>query len=100
MSLSPLAVPFFSCASQDSLLERENKLNQARCLLSSNDFVLFESILNEWESFPLLSALFQEWEIYVKPDLYSMSNSLSVLSFNVRGLDARAQEVLLLTLSF
>ena len=100
MILCPLAVPFFSCTFQESLLVRENKLNHARLSLTPKDFCLFESILNEWESSPLLSVLFQEWDRYVKPDLHSITNSLDVLSFNVRGLDGRVQEVLLLTISF
>jgi hypothetical protein len=72
----------------------------ARESLSSFDFSLFINILEEWESCPTLMGCFNKWKKLEKPNLYTNSDSLHILSFNVRGLSSRAQEVFLLSHSF
>jgi hypothetical protein len=100
MPLSPLAIPFFSCTTQTKIEVRENLLKEAQTSLSTCDFSLLNVILKEWENSSLLSVLFNKWDKFVKPNLYTISNSLNILSFNVRGLDLRMQEVFLLSRSF
>ena len=99
MTLSPHATPFFSCTSQTLLAQREKFLYLAKELLSDFDYSLLSEILLEWESCPLLSTCFSKWKHSI-PSNSSFENSLYILSFNVRGLELRIQEVLLLSLSF
>ena len=102
MSLSPHAHPFFSCFSSNNtyVCERERFLRQARSSLSYYDFILYCDILNEWESTPLLANLLEQWELCKCDDSTLSLNAFQVLSFNVRGLELRQQEVLLLANSF
>ena len=96
MNLSPIAAPFFSCSSFFQTSMRNLFLDKAKKNLSHFDFNLFCSILSEWESCPLLSSCFSLWKNYVRVDSSFSLSSLHVLMFNVRGLDLRWQEVLLL----
>ena len=100
MSLSPLALPFFSCASPSKLSKRNYFLCKAKSSLSHFDFNLFCKILQEWESSRNLHSCFSQWQSFTS--VYDKPSSLSfhVLLFNVRGLDFRWQEVLLLISSF
>ena len=100
MTLSPSAVPFFSCSSSLSYDLRNSFLEKAESLLSSFDLKLFRSILTEWESHPLLSSCLSLWEKCTVPNHNLVPVPLHVLSFNVRGFESRWQEVLLLTTSF
>ncbi len=96
MSLSPLSFPFFYCSSFLQSNKRNLILDKAKKTLSHFDLNLFCSILSEWESCPLLSSCFSLWEKFVHVDSSMAFSSLHVLMFNVRGLDTRWQEVLLL----
>ena len=100
MTLSPQALPFFSCSSHSPLFERERFLCHAQNTLSRFDFCLLSDILLEWEGFPLLSKLLEHWELSQEETPSALPNSLHILSFNVRGLDLRLQEVILLANSF
>ena len=100
MILSPHANSFFACVPQNIIHERDLFLSKAQCTLSKFDFSLICKILSEWESSLLLSNLLKQWESYKFNDTSSCYNSLQILSFNVRGLELRQQEVLLLCNSF
>jgi hypothetical protein len=99
MNLSPLAIPFFFCPSQSVRVERELFLCKAKACLSDFDLSLLHEIMIEWESSTVLSSCFSKWKCFL-PRESSVENSFHILSFNVRGLDLRIQEVLLLTSSF
>ena len=60
----------------------------------------FKSILTEWESSCTLSSCCLGWKKYDSVDTFSSFNSLHCLSFNVRGLKHRWNEVLLLARNF
>ena len=60
MILSALACPFFPSTTVDKLEVRKNCLIEAQATLSLCDFSLFVNILEEWESSPLLSILFEK----------------------------------------
>jgi hypothetical protein len=100
MSLSPSACSFFSCISPSKLAKRNYFLCKAKDRLSHFDFNLFCKILKEWESSPSLPSCFALWQKFVPVHGTSNSSSLRILSFNVRGLDLRWQEILLLISSF
>ncbi|CAF2948356.1 unnamed protein product [Rotaria sp. Silwood2] len=102
MTLSPFAVPFFSCTSSYKLSKRNHFLCKAKASLSPFDFNLFCEILEEWETYPNLHSCFSRWQNFVQVSGKSKPKflSYSILSFNVRGLDLRWQEVLLLISSF
>ena len=82
-----------------SVATRENFLCNARLHLSHFDYSLLYEVLSEWETSPILSSLFRKWEIRKAPDSSPTDNALSFLSFNVRGLDLRLQEVILLAIA-
>jgi hypothetical protein len=96
MTLSPFSSPFFCCSSFIQTSMRNLFLDKAKNNLSHFDCKLFCAILSEWESCPLLSSCFSLWKNYVCADSSISLSSLHVLMFNVRGLDVRWQEVLLL----
>lgn len=100
MTLSPSANPFFSCISSSKLSKRNHFLCKAKDRFSHFDFNLFCKILSEWESSPTLHSCFSHWQKFVRVCDEPNSLSFHVLSFNVRGLDHRWQEVLLLISSF
>jgi len=100
MALSANAIPFFSCIDKKTLCERDSLLCKAQSNLSHFDFLLFCEILSEWESSPLLQDCLNIWKSYSTNDTSSLLNSFHILSFNVRGLNLRIQEVLLLSNSF
>lgn len=100
MTLSPLALPFFSCTSSLSLSFRKNFLSKSSYSLSSFDFHLLYEVLNEWESCVTLAQCFSLWEKYIPIINKQDIASLNTLSFNVRGLKNRWQEVALLISSF
>ena len=64
--------------------------------LSVFDFSLLSDIVNEWFSFPTLSTGLSYWKSFSKTCTYSLASHLNVLLFNVRGLEKRWEEVLLL----
>jgi len=96
MSLSPLAIPFFSCPSLSNVLKRDEFFSKAYASLSSFDFHLFSDILLEWESCTLLDHCFSFWERFIPARNNLQINSLHILSFNVRGFEVRWNEVSLL----
>ena len=96
MSLSPIASPFFSCISSSNLCKRKDFLLRAEVSFSSFDFNLFKEILNDWENSLFLDSCLSLWQKYIPSDKISNNCSLCILSFNVRGLELRYQEVLLL----
>ena len=100
MSLSPTAFPFFSCISSSNTNKRDSFVQKAFVSLSTFEFNLFTSILREWESNPSLNSLFFEWQNFIRDSGKPICSNLQVLSFNVRGLDLRWHEVLLLISSF
>jgi hypothetical protein len=100
MSLSPSAIPFFSCISSSKLSKRNHFLCKAKTCLSHFDFNLFSEILSEWECSLNLHSCFSQWQKFVPVCDKTNSSSFHVLSFNVRGLDHRWEEVLLLISSF
>ncbi len=61
--------------------------------------LFFVNTLNEWESSPLLQSCLNIRENFEKPNLFTTSDALPVLSFNVRGISNRMQEMLLRLLS-
>ncbi|CAF4345612.1 unnamed protein product, partial [Rotaria sp. Silwood2] len=78
------------------------KAKEAKASLSPFEFYLFCEILEEWETYPNLQSCFSSWQNFVQVSGKSKPKLLSynILSFNVRGLDLRWQEVLLLISSF
>ena len=96
MILSPTGFPFFSCSSLFQTSMRNLFLDKAKKNLSHFDFNLSSSILSEWESCSLLSSCFSLWKDSVCVDSSFSLSSLHVLMFNVRGLDIRWREVILL----
>jgi hypothetical protein len=99
MLLSPDAPPFFSCTHPSTLRKRDVFLCNALSSLSHFDFTLLSVIIAEWESSPFLDDCLRIWKSHKSHDL-SPTNSLHVLSFNVRGFNLRYQEVMLLADSF
>lgn len=99
MTLSPLAPPFFSCSSYVKLIARDAMLGYAKASLTDFDFSLFYQILCDWESSPTLTQCFAKWQKF-NLNVSLTENSLHILSFNVRGLDLRIHEVILLSSSF
>ena len=100
MSLSPFSVPFFSCVSSSQSLKRDYFLHHAKSCLSRFDFNFFCEILMEWEICTLLDSCFALWNAFIPSLDIQVVSSLHILSFNVRGLDLRWQEVLLLIDSY
>ena len=100
MSLSSSATPFFFCTSLDKRSKRDYFLCKAKDRLSSFDFNLFCEILQKWKSCLLLHSCFSLWQKAIPACDIRNPSSLRVLPFNVRGLDLRWQEVLLLISSF
>ncbi|CAF3453526.1 unnamed protein product [Rotaria socialis] len=80
-----------------NILDIDLKLKLERYLIQMKKA---KEILEEWESSSNLYSCFSQWQsftsVYEKPS----SSSFHVLLFNVRGLDFRWQEVLLLISSF
>jgi hypothetical protein len=74
----------------------EYALSFASPNLSNFDFNLLSDIIKEWYSFPTLSFCFSHWKSINQSCTYSISSQLHVLLFNVRGLEERWEEVLLL----
>ena len=64
--------------------------------LSQHDFNMVSMIVNEWSSLPTLSSVFDYWKSFAKTCVSSKLPSLHFLLFNVRGLDERREEVILL----
>lgn len=64
------------------------------------DFNLFCEILREWENCATLDSCFSLWNSSTPSINNQIVSSLHVLSFNVRGLSSRWQEVLLLIDSY
>ncbi|CAF4683207.1 unnamed protein product, partial [Rotaria sp. Silwood2] len=114
----PMFEDFFSfitvrnCDSNGRTLDADLKLKLERYLiqmkkakeasLSPFEFYLFCEILEEWETYPNLHSCFSRWQNFIQVSGKSKPKLLSynILSFNVRGLDLRWQEVLLLISSF
>jgi hypothetical protein len=65
-------------------------------LLSKFEFSLLSEIVYEWSLFPTLSSCFTHWNSFKQLCSYSFSSHLRILLFNVRGLDERWEEVILL----
>jgi hypothetical protein len=74
----------------------EYALSLASPLLSNFDFSLLSDIVKEWFLFPTLSSCLSHWKSFKQLCSYSFSSKLHILLFNVRGLDERWKEVLLL----
>lgn len=101
MSLSPSAIPFFSCTPSDQLCRRNEFLSRAKVSLSRFECNLFTEVLCDWERSLFLSSCFTKWQKCIPvPNSSCSSSVLHVLSFNVRGLDKRWQETILLDTSF
>ncbi|CAM4962520.1 unnamed protein product [Rotaria socialis] len=65
--------------------------------LGHSDLKLFSSVALEWHNAPTLESCFSQWKKSVKEDIISPLSDLHVLCFNVRGLDYRWGEVVLLS---
>lgn len=89
MSLSPFAIPFFSCVSPFYRCMRERFLLNASTSLSSFDFHLFFEILVEWENCVTLDHCFSLWRRHIPSRCSQDVLSLNILTFNVRGLKQR-----------
>ena len=100
MTLSPFNLPFFSCISSSQIQKRDFFLCKAKECLSQFDFNMFCDILEEWESCPTLDSCFSRWKEFIPSVEDQVVSSLHILSFNVRGLNLRWQEVLLLLDSY
>jgi len=96
MSLSVSSYPFFSCSSSYNICKRNEFLSRASLLFSSFDCNLFTEMVCEWESSIFLEHCFSKWQEYIPKVDNPCYASLHVLSFNVRGLDLRWHEVVLL----
>ena len=79
MTLSTIAIPFFSCSSFSNKCSRNRFLHNAKENLSPFDYKLFCSILSEWESCPLLSSCFSLWKKFSSVEDSTISSSLSML---------------------
>jgi len=99
MTFSPFAISFFSYSPPTLLFEREFFLCKAQACLSDFDYSLLYEILIRWESSFLLSSCFSIWISFLSRES-TVENFLHILSFNVRDLDLRIQEILLLISSF
>lgn len=97
MTLSVNAAPFFSCPRESTMIIREQFICTAKASLSRFDFSLICELLAEWESSSTLAILFKRWELSRVDNTSPVRSSLQILSFNVRGLELRLQEVLLLS---
>ncbi len=75
-------------------------MSRANECLTHFDFYIFSNILNEWECNLFLHSCFSIGEKFFPSYNNTILSSLHILSFNVRGLNLRWQEVLLLTKSF
>jgi len=84
MSLSPLALPFFSCTSPYNLCKRNDFLSKAFVSLSSFGFNLFYEILDEWESCMFLDHCFSKWQKFI-PVEKKLSFHFSSYSFIQRA---------------
>ena len=92
---------FFSCTSSDKLCKRNEFLSKAKVSLSHFEYNLFKEILCEWKNSLFLHSCFSKWQKSVPISNSFCSSSLfHVLSFNVRGLHKRWQEIILLDSSF
>ena len=74
-----------------------NFLLAAKETLSSKDFELLSSIVEEWHASQTLSSCISNWFLSTRRDPHAALPFLYTLCFNVRGLDARWTEVYLLS---
>jgi len=95
--LSPLA-PVFNpdVKVKKKSFDIEYALSLVSSLLSKFEFSLLSEIVNEWFFFPTLSSCFSHWKSFKQLCSYSFSSQIHILLFNVRGLEERWEEVLLL----
>lgn len=98
MSLSVDAPPFVPLYPSNLSSDRNSFLYHAQPFLSPFDLSLLSDITSEWNRSISLSECLELWKSCKRQDTSSplTSNSLHVLSFNVRGFNLRHQEVLLL----
>lgn len=71
-------------------------LDNARTILTLNDFHLLTELLCDWHSASSLFDLFSKWKLFQKSLTHQACSFLHILCFNVRGLDLRWGEVCLL----
>ena len=90
----------FSSTDRTLLYKRNLFLHVARPNFTLFDHKLSCDILYQWESSPVLKSCFDIWKSYKTIDISFPPNSFHILSFNVRDLTLRYQEVLLLSTSF
>ncbi|CAF0982789.1 unnamed protein product [Didymodactylos carnosus] len=73
-------------------------MGAAKCTLSVKDYILLQTIINEWHGSPDIEMCFSIWQNMNKPKSKSTVSFLHALCFNVRGLDPRWEEIMMLTL--
>ena len=72
-------------------------LDNARALLTLNDFHFLSKLLVEWHTASSLDDLILECKPFHKSSVHKSYAFLHILYFNVRGLDSRWEEVCLLS---
>jgi hypothetical protein len=71
-------------------------LSNVQPTLSRRDFNLLFTVVQEWHDKPTLASCLSSWKKFTRNDTKDSFSHLHVLCFNVRGLDRRWNEVLLL----
>lgn len=74
----------------------EVALSTAEPLMTRFDLRMLQEIVHEWYNSPTLSGCIAKWKSLQKESLHSTPSPLQILLFNVRGLDTRLGEVILL----
>lgn len=75
-------------------------LNQACSLLPRQEFLLLHDIVTEWNATPSIPKIIAKWQLQRKTPSTILRMHLQIISFNVRGLDLRWDEVCLLARTY
>ncbi|CAF4859261.1 unnamed protein product [Rotaria socialis] len=97
MNLSINATTFVPRSTSSNLNMSNSTWDLIAPTLGHSDLKLFSSVALEWHNAPTLESCFSQWKKSVKEDIISPLSDLHVLCFNVRGLDYRRGEVVLLS---
>ena len=71
-------------------------MSSANQLLKHNDLSLLDTIIQEWHAYPTLNVCIDSWNEHTREDTRSTFLLLHTMCFNVRGLNHRWDEVVLL----
>ena len=96
-NLSPHATPFQPTSKvKTTTFDIQHALSVSSSFLSSLEFSLLSDIVNEWQCLHTLASCISHWKSFIPTQLRPKPPPLQVLLFNVRGIDERWEEVLLL----